>query len=66
MQTPAHIPAELVVAAGLSVPAATVETCPILAAAKAKIKAMKKIRKHEQRRVFMGLCASFHALGFSF
>jgi hypothetical protein len=66
MQTPAPSPAELVVAAGPSVPAATVEACPILAAAKAKIKAMKKLRKHESRRLFMGWCSCLHALGFSF
>ena len=66
MQTSAHSPAELVVAAGPSVSAATVETCPILAATKAKVKAMKKIRKHEGRRLFMGWCSCLHALGFSF
>lgn len=40
--------------------------CPRLAAIKAQAKALKKWHKHEQRRVFMGLCAGFHALGFSF
>jgi hypothetical protein len=45
---------------------AAVATCPKLAAIKAQAKALKKWQKHEQRRVFMGLCAGFHALGFSF
>jgi hypothetical protein len=66
MQTLAYSPAELVVATGPSVPAATAETCPILAAAKAKVKALKKIRKHESRRLFLSWCSCLHALGFSF
>lgn len=41
-------------------------SCPKLAVLKAQAKALKKWQKHEQRRVFMGLCAGFHALGFSF
>ncbi|HET9504349.1 MAG TPA: hypothetical protein VFO93_12475 [Hymenobacter sp.] len=40
--------------------------CPIAAAVKARAKALKKWRKHERLRQFMGWCASFHALGFSF
>lgn len=40
--------------------------CPRLAAIKTQAKALKKWHKHEQRRVFMGLCAGFHTLGFSF
>jgi len=40
--------------------------CPILAAAKARAKALKSWRKQERLRLFSGLCASFHALGFSF
>jgi len=66
MQTAAPSPAELVVATGPSVPAATAETCPILAAAKVKVKALKKLRKRESRQLFMGWCACLHALGFSF
>ncbi len=40
--------------------------CPIAAVVKARAKALKKWRKHERLRLFMGWCASFHALGFSF
>lgn len=40
--------------------------CPKLAAIKAQAKALKKWHKHEQRRIFLGLCAGCHALGFSF
>lgn len=41
-------------------------SCPTLAALKVQAKALKKWHKHEQRRVFIGLCAGFHTLGFSF
>jgi len=37
-----------------------------LAAAKARVKALKKLRKRESRQLFMGWCACLHALGFSF
>jgi hypothetical protein len=40
--------------------------CPKLAALKAHAKALKKRRKEEQRRFFIAVCSSFHALGFSF
>lgn len=33
---------------------------------KARAKAIKKARKHESRRFHFSLCASLHALGFSF
>ena len=53
-----------------SVPATGITTavalCPKLAALKARAKALKKGRKQEQLRFFSGLCASLHALGFSF
>jgi len=41
-------------------------SCSIAAAVKARAKALKKWRKQERLRQFMGWCASFHALGFSF
>jgi len=40
--------------------------CPILAAVKARAKTLKKMRKHENKRLFFGWCACLHALGFSF
>ena len=40
--------------------------CPILAAVKARTKALKKMRKHENKRLFFGWCSCLHALGFSF
>jgi hypothetical protein len=45
---------------------AVAPACPTLAASKVAAKALKKWRKHERLRFFSSLCASFHALGFSF
>jgi mono/diheme cytochrome c family protein len=53
---------EVVQASGIQAAA----SCPKLAALKAQAKALKKWHKHEQRRIFLGLCAGCHALGFSF
>lgn len=39
---------------------------PTRAEIKARAKAIKKLRKHEQRRYFFGWCSCLHALGFSF
>jgi|GEM_PF-3436965 len=40
--------------------------CPILAAVKDRAKALKKMRRHENKRLFFGWCSCLHALGFSF
>ncbi|WP_151088884.1 hypothetical protein [Hymenobacter baengnokdamensis] len=45
---------------------ATIVPCPIVAAVKARAKALKKLRKHENKRFFFSWCACLHALGFSF
>jgi hypothetical protein len=66
MQTHPHFSTEAVVATGPSVVAPVAEVCPIVAAAKARVKALKKIRKHESRRLFFSWCSCLHALGFSF
>ncbi|MGI4834421.1 MAG: hypothetical protein ACRYFK_13275 [Janthinobacterium lividum] len=39
---------------------------PTRADVKARAKAMRKHRKHENRRFFHGLCQCLHAIGFSF
>lgn len=39
---------------------------PDMLAVKARAKALKKIRKHENKRLFFGWCSCLHALGFSF
>ena len=39
---------------------------PTRAEIKARAKAIKKLRKHEQRRYFFSWCSCLHALGFSF
>ena len=39
---------------------------PTPAEVKARAKAIKKHRKHENRRFFHGLCQCLHAIGFSF
>ncbi|RZK22379.1 MAG: hypothetical protein EOO63_18340 [Hymenobacter sp.] len=44
----------------------SVAPCPILAAVKARAKTLKKMRKHENKRLFLGWCSCLHALGFSF
>jgi hypothetical protein len=54
------------VAATDSNPVASSAPCPILAAVKERAKALKKIRKHENKRLFFGWCSCLHALGFSF
>ena len=46
--------------------AAASAACPKLTVLKARAKALKKRRKEEQRRFFIAICSSFHALGFSF
>lgn len=63
MLTHPHSSPEAVPATGTNVTAAP---CPTLAALKARAKALKKGRKQERLRFFSGLCASLHALGFSF
>ncbi|RZL04563.1 MAG: hypothetical protein EOO62_20975 [Hymenobacter sp.] len=63
MLTYPHSSPESVPATGTS---AAALLCPKLAAIKAHAKALKKGRKQEQLRFFSGLCASLHALGFSF
>ena len=65
MQSHPHSTPESVLATG-SAPDLAAAKCPILAATKARAKALKKWRKQERLRFFSGLCASFHALGFSF
>ncbi len=66
MNSHPHAAPKLVTTTETSAPAATPAACPILAAAKAKMKALKKIRKHENRRLFLSWCSCLHALGFSF
>lgn len=63
MQSHPHSTPESVLATD-GTPAAA--PCPILAAAKARAKDLKKWRKQERLRFFSGVCASLHALGFSF
>jgi hypothetical protein len=66
MNSHPHAAPELALATNPSVSDATPATCPIAAAVKARAKALKKWRKHERLRFFSSLCASLHALGFSF
>jgi hypothetical protein len=66
MQSHPHSTPESVLATGTSASIVTATVCPILAAAKTRAKALKKWRKQERLRFFSSLCASFHALGFSF
>jgi hypothetical protein len=63
MNTSPHLPFAPALAAGSS---ATAASGPVAAAAQAPLKLLKKLRKQEQRRLFIGWCASWHALGFSF
>ena len=63
MLTHPHSPPESVTATGTI---AAAPPCPQLAVLKARAKSLKKWRKQERLRFFSGLCASFHALGFSF
>lgn len=65
MQSHPHSAPESVLATD-SAPALTTASCPLLAAAKAQAKTLKKWRKQERLRLFSGWCASLHALGFSF
>ena len=60
------MPTQLQSAAPAETMDATPAICPKLAALKARAKALKKRRKEEQRRFFIAVCNSFHALGFSF
>jgi hypothetical protein len=66
MNSHPHAAPELVLTSEVSTPTTTPAVCPILAAAKARAKALKKWRKQERLRFFSGVCASLHALGFSF
>jgi hypothetical protein len=66
MQSHPHFAPESVLATGSSVLAPSAAPCPILAAAKAQAKVLKKWRKQERLRFFSGWCAGLHALGFSF
>lgn len=66
MQNFPTFPAEPVLASKPSAPAAGATPCPVLAVVKAPAKALKKWRKHENRRLFFSWCACLHALGFSF
>jgi len=63
MLTAMHLAPEAVTAPTLPVPAGA---HPTRAEIKARAKAIKKHRKREGRCFFYGLCASLHALGFSF
>jgi len=65
MQSHPHSALERALATDSSALTAPV-ACPIAAAVKARAKALKKWRKQERLRFFSGLCASLHALGFSF
>jgi hypothetical protein len=66
MQSHLHSAPELALATDPSAATAAPIICPIAAAVKARAKALKKWRKHERLRFFSSLCASLHALGFSF
>ncbi|RZJ56825.1 MAG: hypothetical protein EOO55_04535 [Hymenobacter sp.] len=66
MQSHPHSPTESVLATASSALDPIAAPCPILAAVKARAKAMKKWRKQERLRFFSGWCAGLHALGFSF
>ncbi|RYE89021.1 MAG: hypothetical protein EOO37_05765 [Cytophagaceae bacterium] len=66
MNTHPNSAPELALATDTSAAPSTSITCPIAAAVKARAKALKKWRKQERLRFFSGLCASLHALGFSF
>ena len=66
MNSHPHSAPESALATGTSALDPTSATCPIAAAVKARAKALKKHRKHENRRFFFGLCSCLHALGFSF
>ena len=66
MQSHPHSAPESVLATGSNAPVQAAAPCPLLAAAKAQAKALKKWRKQERLRFFSGFCASLHALGFSF
>ena len=66
MQSHPHSVPELVLLAGSSAPTPIAAPCPIVAAAKAHAKTLKKWRKQERLRFFSGWCAGLHALGFSF
>lgn len=66
MQSHPHSSPELVLLTGSSAPTPAAAPCPILAAAKARAKVLKKWHKHERLRFFSGWCAGLHALGFSF
>jgi hypothetical protein len=61
-----HAAPNVVLTAESSASTAAPNACPILAAAKARAKALKKWRKQERLRFFSSVCSSLHALGFSF
>lgn len=66
MNSHSHAAPELAPTTEAGNPNAKPVACPILAATKARAKALKKWRKQERLRFFSGLCSSLHALGFSF
>ena len=66
MQSRPHFPLKSVLLTASSAPTPVAAPCPILAAAKAHAKVLKKWRKQERLRFFASWCASLHALGFSF
>jgi hypothetical protein len=66
MNSHPHAAPELVLTTEVSPPTTTPVACPLLAAAKARAKALKKWRKQERLRFFSSVCSSLHALGFSF
>jgi len=66
MNTHPHSAPKLALATDTSATTPTAIACPIAAAVKARAKALKKWRKQERLRFFSGVCASLHALGFSF
>lgn len=65
MNSHPHAASELALATDPSAATPAI-ACPIAAAVKARAKSLKKWRKHERLRFFSSLCASLHALGFSF
>jgi hypothetical protein len=66
MNSHPHAAPELALATDTSAATPTTISCPIAAAVKARAKVLKKWRKHERMRLFIGWCAGCHALGFSF
>ena len=61
-----HSPPASVLVTGSSPPGPLATVCPLVAAAKARAKVLKKWRKRERLRFFSAWCAGLHTLGFSF